>query len=122
MSTVVPAPTERTVTGVEVVLPVVPAPDNDPPAQATTTSEEQRHTQSQRDVNLIWEKTQRQLSLIVVAAAMINGTWVTVANAFHISGAEIQTPTIFSLGFGMVCGFYFGRTNHQRVGGVQLGR
>lgn len=86
-----------------------------------TTAEEDLHTASQRRVNMIWEGTQRQLSLIVVIAAMLNGTWVVISNSLKLT-TDMQVPTIFSLGFGMIIGFYFGRTNHQTVGGVQLGR
>jgi hypothetical protein len=75
----------------------------------TTTSEEDKHTASQRSINLIWEVTQA-----VIASA------ITLAE-IYISVRQIDAPTI-SNAFFLIVGFYFGRTNHQRVGGVQLGR
>lgn len=111
-----------TVTGVQVPVPVISAEPDNPPARATTTVEENLHTASQRTVNMMWERTQRQLSLFVVIASMIDGLVITISNIMGWGGGQLQVPTIFSLGFGMIIGFYFGRTNHQTVGGVQLGR
>ena len=31
---------------------------------------------------------------------------------------NLQVPTIISVAFGMVTGFYFSRTNHAAIGGV----
>ena len=113
---------EKTVTGHEVPPLVVSATAENPPAQATTTTEQDRHSASQREVNMIWERTQRQLSLAVVYSSMLVGVLVVIANVRGWGGGNIQIPTIFSVAFGTVIGFYFGRTNHQTVGGVQLGR
>lgn len=113
---------EKTVTGVEITLPVVAAQSTDPPAQATTTTEQNLHTQSQRDTSMMWETTHRQISLIVIIATMAASMFVTVCNAAGWGGGNLQIPNIFSVGFGTVIGFYFARTNHQYVGGVKLGR
>ena len=77
---------------------------------ATTTAEEDKHSASQRRVNLIWEYTQSFIAVSVVAANIV---------------AAFKLPTgsaLLANAFFLIVGFYFGRTNHSRVGGVQLGR
>jgi len=101
----------------KVELPKLMATVTNPPAQATTTSEEDLHSASQRRINLIWESTQMIIALTVVISTMIAGVYLAVGGK-----PETQIPTILSVAFGTVVGFYFGRTNHQYVGGVQVGR
>lgn len=83
----------------------------------TTTSEEDLHSASQRKVNIIWERTQQIIALAVVLSTMISGVYMSFKGL-----PESRMPTILSVAFGTVVGFYFGRTNHQTIGGVQLGR
>ncbi len=75
----------------------------------TTTAEEDRHSYGQRRINLVWEVTQAAIALLV-----------TGANVY----AALNTieSSALSNAFFLVVGFYFGRTNHQRIGGVELGR
>jgi len=84
----------------------LPDPDAAP---ATTTTEENRHALGQRRVNLIWEGTQASIAVAVTLA--------TLYGALN----HVESPAL-SNAFFLVVGFYFGRTNHQRVGGVDLGR
>ena len=72
---------------------------------STTTAEEDRKTFGQRRINLIWEVTQALIALLVASAA------ITAA----LKG---QVSEMLGNAFFLVIGFYFGRTNHQRVGGV----
>ena len=74
---------------------------------ATTTSEEDRHSQSQRTVNMLWEGTQA-----IIAAS------VTVA--FIIAQFKSVESNTLNGAFFLIIGFYFGRTNHTNVGGVKL--
>ena len=83
----------------------------------TTTTEEDLHSASQRHVNIIWERTQQVIALTVVVSTMIAGVFITIKGA-----SETRIPTILAVAFGTVVGFYFGRTNHERVGGVNIGR
>lgn len=78
---------------------------------------------NQRAVNLIWESTQMKIALSVIWAALV------VAAILAIGGKMTGTPdvqlaaVVFLFGVAnLVTGFYFGRTNHQRIGGVQQGR
>jgi hypothetical protein len=79
------------------------------PVPPTTTVEEDLHSASQRKVNLIWEFTQAFIATSITLAFI----W---AKMTHIDAAALDNT------FFMVVGFYFGRTNHQKVGGVTLGR
>ena len=92
---------------VEIPIPVKPSL---PP---TTTVEEDLHSSSQRRINVIWETTQATIAISVVLANVIA--------AFFSPASETSSTTLTNAMF-VVIGFYFGRTNHQKVGGVQLGR
>lgn len=82
----------------------------DPSLPAKTTFQEDLVSAGQRRVNLIWEYTQAIIALLVVVSTMLCGA-IGMANAKEI-------PTIISVAFGMVTGFYFSRTNHSAIGGV----
>lgn len=77
----------------------------------TTTLEEDQHSASQRRVNLIWEYTQASIAIGTVLA--------NIVAAFYFAGG---TNPLLANAFFLIVGFYFGRTNHQRIGGVYLGR
>lgn len=89
----------------------------EPPAKKslppTTTVEEDLHSSSQRRINVIWELTQATIAISVVLA--------NVVAAFFSPASPTSATTLVNAMF-VVIGFYFGRTNHQKVGGVQLGR
>jgi hypothetical protein len=69
----------------------------------------------QRVVNLTWETTQRQIALSVTFAALSVSMYLAVTG-----GADSQVAAfVFIYGVAnLVIGFYFGRTNHARSGGV----
>jgi N-acetylmuramic acid 6-phosphate (MurNAc-6-P) etherase len=87
--------------------------DNDPSISATTTSEEDRHALGQRRINFIWEATQAVIALAVAGATL----YVAGRLALSDKGPEAAF-LLLSNAFFLVIGFYFGRTNHSRVGGV----
>ena len=92
------------------MTPDEPKPDNVP---STTTAEGDRMTAGQRRVNLIWEFTQSVIALAVTGATLF------VAGQLSLRD-ETQTAAflLLSNAFFLVSGFYFGRTNHQRTGGI----
>lgn len=92
-------------------------PDNDT-ASSTTTVEQDRHSLGQRRINLIWEMTQALIALSIIWGATGAAIWITVRDPANRLMAFFFLSNIVSI----VVGFYFGRTNHQRVGGVDLGR
>ena len=77
----------------------------DPSLPATTTSQEDLVTAGQRKVNLIWERTQSTIAVVMTGAyvyAQLTGVQSDgLANSFFL-----------------IVGFYFSRTNHAAIGGV----
>jgi hypothetical protein len=90
-------------------------------AVATTTLEQDKHTASQRNINRVWEYTQSFLAISVIVVVL--GVNASVA-IYGKSVSEISSSALMQLNVlgALVVGFYFGRTNHQRVGGVDVGR
>lgn len=93
--------------------------DNPASAAAVTTSEQDRQTAGQRQINVIWETTQMRIALSVIWGSLF------VATVLAVAGGVLGTPdlqlaaVVFIFGVAnLVTGFYFGRTNHQRGGGV----
>jgi hypothetical protein len=82
----------------------------DPSIAAKTTFQEDLTTAGQRQINLIWERTQAVIALCVVFATMAAGVYGMIMN--------LQIPTLMAVAFGTVVGFYFSRTNHAAIGGV----
>jgi len=82
------------------------------PVAPKTTTQEDLTTAGQRRINLIWEYTQAIIALIVVTATMASGVYMSYTHSAD------QLPTIMSVAFGTVVGFYFSRTNHAAIGGV----
>lgn len=102
---------------VEVVSSTVPAPATVEKAAGlvatpTTTAEQNRHTASQRRVNMVWEYTQSVIALLVTISAL----YVSVRMS---QPTDSGASSLLSNAFFLVIGFYFGRTNHTNVGGVQ---
>lgn len=83
------------------------------PAEIETASA----TSGQRRINLIWEFTQATIALAVCASTLV----VAAILATREVGLA-ESFLLLSNGFFLVIGFYFGRTNHERVGGVQQRR
>jgi F0F1-type ATP synthase assembly protein I len=93
------------------------ATEEDAPRLADTTSEEDRHSLSQRQVNMVWERTQSSIALAVVVTTCVG---IFIGRIWLVSSMPL--PAEWWTIVGLVIGFYFGRTNHAKVGGVQLGR
>jgi hypothetical protein len=98
-------------------------PSGQPVAAPTSTEEEDRVSAGQRQVNLIWENTQMRVALSVIWSALAVAAALAIFGK-HIGSPDIQLAAVVFL-FGvanLVTGFYFGRTNHQKIGGVTQGR
>ena len=78
-----------------------------------TTPEQDRTTLGQRRINLVWEITQAIIALAVT-------TQTLRVSAYLAMSSDRQTAAflLLSNAFFLVIGFYFGRTNHTRQGGV----
>lgn len=84
-----------------------------------TTAEEDLRTKGQRDLNLIWERTQRNLALFVAiltntvaAVVVLRGVFFGTSDANLVLAAF----TLMSSSNFLIFGFYFGRVNHARIG------
>ena len=93
----------------------------DPSRPAQTTFQEDLTTAGQRQINLIWESTQGQISKYVILGTMaINGVVLT-GSMFLMT--DLTAAQALALGFvnslatGVVS-FYFSRTNHTQIGGT----
>jgi hypothetical protein len=85
--------------------------DDQQPLSPTTTGEQNLKTAGQRRINLIWEFTQAGIAISVTI------TTLYVAAVLVIRGStETAAFLLLSNAFFLVIGFYFGRTNHARLG------
>ncbi len=82
-------------------------------APATTTSEQNLKSASQRRVNIIWEITQAAIALAVTGFTLFVSSELALKDA-----GQTAAFLLLSNAFFLVIGFYFGRTNHQRSGGI----
>lgn len=79
-----------------------------------------RKTLGQRRINMVWELTQALIAGSVVGTTL----WVNGAIALNRDVASIVNQAASSalmqlnVMAALVTGFYFGRTNHERTGGV----
>lgn len=91
--------------------------DLDPNEQSvqapTTTAEENRKTFGQRRINLIWEVTQALIACSVTLATLFVASQLALKN-----DGQTAAFLLLSNAFFLVIGFYFGRTNHTRQGGI----
>lgn len=89
-------------------------------AQDATISAEVKRTAGQRTINVIWEVTQAVIALAVTMATLF------AAVSLVLQGKPADAAfLLLSNAFFLVIGFYFGRTNHQRMGGIgpyEIGR
>jgi len=76
-------------------------------------------TEGQRRINLLWENTQMKVALSVIWASLAVAALLASFGRW-VGSPDLQLAAVVFL-FGvanLVTGFYFGRTNHQRIGGV----
>jgi len=87
-----------------------------PPSAASTErgdDEKDRTSLGQRRVNLIWELTQAAIAGVVTVTTLF-----VSANLALRAQPDVAAALLLSNAFFLVIGFYFGRTNHQRTGGI----
>lgn len=82
-------------------------------------TESARRSESQRSINLIWETTQMKIALSVIWAALFVAAILAILGRY-IGSSDVQlAASVFLFGVAnLVTGFYFGRTNHTRSGGI----
>jgi len=82
----------------------------DPSVPANTTFQQDLTFAGQRQINLIWERTQSGIAVCVVVVTMIASVLAMIR--------DVMIPNLIAVAFGTVIGFYFSRTNHAAIGGV----
>lgn len=88
--------------------PVLPEDSTTP----TTTAEQNLRTAGQRKINQVWEYTQALIAMTVVVTTSIG---IFVGRVVQREG-QVPFPAEWWTIVGLVTGFYFGRTNHARMG------
>lgn len=103
-------------------IPVGSKLDNLPPK---TTGEQDRSTASHREINLMWESNQGRIAIVVVYST-IGVSAILALSALRPAITDQQMAIAFaafmllnSLVSGVI-GYYFGRTNHEKVGGLNV--
>jgi hypothetical protein len=77
------------------------------------------HTAGQRKTNLIWERTQSIIALAVVLTTCGGIITLSSIRLWHVDLGPDKIPSFppeWWTILGLVIGFYFGRTNHSRIG------
>lgn len=80
----------------------------------TTTAEQDLRTAGQREINLIWERTQAGIAITVVASNILYIFILVFVK--EITTTATNAAVLLSNAFFLIVGFYFGRTNHARIG------
>jgi hypothetical protein len=78
--------------------------------------------EGQRAINLLWETTQMRVALSFTWGSLVAAIGLGVFGKW-LGSPDLQLAAVVFL-FGvanLVTGFYFGRTNHARTGGVTRG-
>lgn len=88
-----------------------------------TTIEQDLRTAGQREINLIWEQTQKRIAMFVVLVANLVSAIVVIRGVLFVesvdaasAGLVLAAFTLLSSSCFLVLGFYFSRTNHARIG------
>lgn len=85
-----------------------------PPATSVDEDEYILKTAGQRRINLIWEYTQAGIAASVVVANILYAFLLVFVPA--VTNNATSAAGLLANAFFLVIGFYFGRTNHSRVG------
>lgn len=70
-------------------------------------------TAGQRKINDVWEYTQALIALSVVLTTCVG---IFIGRVIEKGAGTLPFPPEWWTILGLVIGFYFGRTNHARVG------
>lgn len=79
--------------------------------------ESARVSAGQRRVNILWEHVQAAIALSVVGTSLVVSSFIVVNSPPEQRVGSAAFLFLACASF-LVMGFYFGRTNHTRTGGV----
>lgn len=108
------------------IKPSVDSLDTAKNIASKTTVEQDLRTLGQRNLNLLWETTQRNLAYIVIGVSLFANFITVIVGAYALLAGIVPSAIMVAIGTGalmqlntmagIVIGFYFGRTNHARMG------
>jgi len=84
-------------------------------------SQQDKTTEGQRAINLLWERTQSKIALFVVMfTVIVNGavTLLLVWYKLDMTAGQAMGVAFLNMICGVVISFYFSRTNHAAIGGI----
>lgn len=85
-------------------------------ATPTSTEEEDRHSAGQRQINRKWENIQAFAAVSVISTACLCVLLLVWRAEYALGIGLISTMS------SQITTFYFLRTNHEKIGGVQVGQ
>lgn len=123
MSEPAPKVIEAPATVVPPAVSPLPAKVGDKNIAPTTTEAEDLTKAGQRFVNMIWETMQAAIAASVVGGTLyVSGRIALLVMAPDATDKQAAAATtafmLISNLASLIVGFYFGRTNHQKTGGV----
>lgn len=88
-------------------------------AASATETETSLRSEGQRVVSMLWETTQKTIAMVTVGGAVSLSVVVVVFGKWLALEADVRIAAFMFVASAanLVIGFYYGRTNHQRVGG-----
>lgn len=78
-------------------------------------NENSLRTAGQRHINVMWERTQQFIAVMVTVVVLAVSSYLAVLGSTDL---RIAAVSLLSGAFSLIVGTYFQRTNHVRVGGV----
>lgn len=91
-----------------------------PSLPASTTFQQDLTLAGQRNINVMWEGTQKNIALMVVVAGLLVLGFLSVWPGIPTELRLVSTSTLSNILFAVIS-VYFTRTNHTKTGGVSMG-
>lgn len=131
----IPLKTKEAVIEVDAKVPARLVDDRLPPetfAPPTSTLEDSKVVEAQRETSRMWETTQMKIAIWAVIGGFVVNALVTTVMLVVVLAKIARAESVSSLEFailmtvlgnisgtsGIIIGFYFSRTNHTKVGGT----
>lgn len=125
----VPLETKEAVIEVDAKVPARLASETFAPP--TSTQEDSKVVEAQRETSRMWETTQMKIALWAVVGGFVVNALVTTVMLVVVLNKLFKSEAVSNLEFailmtvlgnisgtsGIIIGFYFSRTNHTKVGG-----
>lgn len=84
-------------------------------------TQQDKTTEGQRAINLLWEHTQAKIALVVVVITILANaaiTLVLIIRQIDMTAGQAMGISFLNMICGIVISFYFSRTNHSAIGSI----